>query len=95
MTIHEMLEFFREDTELRQMLLDSPEAMGHYQPRNYPGRKTQGSAAGIAARHFWDGIAGAKFRYAVEQKLGITSRKYKDAFYLFVAEVRRNAGIDN
>jgi len=95
LTIHEMLEFFRQDEELRQIILASPEAMGHYKPRNYPGRKIQGSESGIAARHFWNSPAGTKFRFAVEQKTGIVARRYKDAVILFIAEVRSDAGIDN
>ncbi|MBS5783830.1 MAG: hypothetical protein KID04_13255 [Clostridium sp.] len=95
MTIHDMLEFFRQDEELRQMILTNPEAMGRYHPKNYPGRKIHGTEAGIATRHFWENLAGAKFRYAVEQKTGVLTRRYKDAVSLFIAEVRRDAGIDD
>nr|WP_319488495.1 hypothetical protein [uncultured Caproiciproducens sp.] len=94
MKIFEFLNTIRQDQELKEIIMNSPEVFGSYKPRNYPGRRIKGTPAKIATDYFWGSINGAKFRCLCEEKYG-SWRGDKDAVFLFIQEARQNAGIDN
>lgn len=72
-TITDFLEAIKKDNELNGTILSSEYIGKNYKPRNRR-RKIFDSAttrSGIAVKHFWAGLDGAKFRSILETKYGV------------------------